>query len=310
MWDPIFSALESAFVDAPKPNQRRESRRLFHGRGHVYPGLEWCLVDDFYPVILVTLFANPGDEFIATITERVEAKNQKVPVDGRRSLVVQKRYIKPPEINWQVGQLPETVFAVREPYRFHVSLERQNTGFFLDMEPGRQWLEEVCPGKKVLNLFAYTCAFSVVGIGAGANGVVNVDMSRGALSQGRENHRLNEQSTQSVAFMPLDILKSWSRIKKSGPFDVIIIDPPSFQKGSFVASRDYQKIIRRLDSLSTEKCDVLLCLNAPELPESFLHDLMHEYASHWRFCRRLSMPPVFNDVDLDRQLKLLHYRSY
>ena len=65
--------------------------------------------------------------------------------------------------------------------------------------------------------------------------------------------------------MPYDILKSWSRIKKRSPYDIIIIDPPSFQKGSFAATKDYEKIIKNLMILANENCVVLSCLNAPEL---------------------------------------------
>ena len=48
------------------------------------------------------------------------------------------------------------------------------------MAEGRRWVRQYVsahPGVRVLNLFAYTCAFSVVALQAGAREVINVDMS-------------------------------------------------------------------------------------------------------------------------------------
>ncbi len=156
------------------------------------------------------------------------------------ALMVQRRYLPQAPAECVAGQLPETVFARRGEARFAIQLgEQQNTGFFLDMEPGRRWLEARANGKRLLNLFAYTCAFSVVAQLAGAASVLNVDMSRAALNRGRDNHRLNSLPTNSIRFLQADILKSWGRIRRPGPFDVAIFDPPSFQPGSFEARRDY-----------------------------------------------------------------------
>lgn len=55
-------------------------------------------------------------------------------------------------------------------------------------------------GLRVLNLFAYTCGFSVAAIAGGAARVVNLDMSRPALSRGRDNHRLNGHDLAQVSF--------------------------------------------------------------------------------------------------------------
>ncbi len=162
--------------------------------------------------------------------------------------------------------------------------------------------------KKVLNLFAYTCAFSVVAMHHGAQQCTNVDMSKTALSWGRDNHRANQLDCRNVHFLGLNILKSWSRIKKSGPYDIIIIDPPSYQKGSFVAERDYPKVIRRLPELAAPNADILACLNAPEYGTALLLNVFEQQASQAQYLARLALPSVFKDLDPERQLKLLHYQ--
>jgi len=145
----------------------------------------------------------------------------------------------------------------------------------------------------------------VCAINAGASKVVNVDMAKGALTTGRENHHLNNLDTKKVKFMPYDILKSWSRIKKEAPYDIIIIDPPSFQKGSFAATKDYEKIIKRLDELASENCIVLSCLNAPELDTNFIKNIFSEFANDFVFEKRLENLDTFVAINEEKALKNL-----
>ena len=289
---------------ARQPGQTHDSRRLFHGRGRCFTGLEFVCIDFFQPVVLVTLFAAPPDtwlaELLADITPLARANSW--------TLVVQRRYVEGAPSEVVLGDMPERWLAARGPLRFLLNpLTQQNVGYFLDMEPGRQWLESNAAGKRVLNLFAYTCAFSVVAVAAGAEKVVNVDMSKKALAQGRENHHLNGLDKQRSAFLPEQILKSWSRIRRQGPYDIVIFDPPSFQRGSFVASKDYAKLVRRLPELLPHGGSVLACLNAPELATDFLLQSFAEHCPEAQFITRLPSAPEFPDANPDRQLKLLYF---
>lgn len=297
---PIEASLER-FLRQPSA----EAARLFHGRGGCYPGLEWCAIDAFAPAILVTLFAAPPEDAMAQLSDYIQ---RRLPIEGFNRLAVQHRYLHGAPYSWELGEPLLNAYAQRAGKRFHLRYNRQNVGFFLDMEPGRQWLEDRAHGASVLNLFSYTCAFSVVAQAAGARRVVNVDMSKSALAIGRENHRINGLTTDAIQFMPLNILKSWSRIKKPGPYNVIVVDPPTFQKGSFIAQRDYPKVVRRLPELLADDGDILACLNAPELDEQFLLDIFAENAASLRFVQSLPLPDVFRNNDPRRGLKLLHFR--
>lgn len=282
-----------------------DSHRLFHGRGRCYPGLEFVTVDFFQPAILITLFAEPPESWVAQLI----AQAQPLFNDEQTVLVIQRRYLSqaPSEIVW--GTLPEVICARRRGSLFNLHLaQQQNAGFFLDMEPGRLWLEQHANNKRVLNLFAYTCAFSVVAIVAGAEKVVNVDMSSAALNLGRANHQLNGLAKNKSEFVAENILKSWSRVKKPGPYDLVIIDPPSYQKGSFIAEKDYAKVIRRLPELMPDGGMVLACLNAPELSEGFLKQQFNEQCPQALFIERLQPHVDFPDVDPEQQLKLLIYK--
>lgn len=282
-----------------------DSCRLFHGRGQCYEGRSHICVDFYYPVLLAVFFKEPGPGELETLEQEL---SELMPTFAT-CLLVQRRDLPGSPTHVLAGQMPEHWQARRGDLTFRLSLQgQQNPGYFLDMEPGREWLEQQCQGRRVLNLFAYTCAFSVVALAAGASKVVNVDMSKQALARGRDNHRDNNLDLRACQFMPLQIQKSWSRIKKSGPYDVVILDPPSFQKGSFVAKREYAKLVRRLPELLPEGGDVLACLNAPELAPEFIEQVFQEQCPQAEYVKRLAASEQFPDQQPMRQLKLTHWR--
>lgn len=281
------------------------SRRLVHGRGHTLSGYEWLTIDWHPPVLVVTLYKNPGESALKDLLELLKTHHQQTDIP----IFVQYRFSAELASHW-LGEPPEQVFATRNDLKFELNLgERQNLGYFIDMEPGRQWLETTCrerPGSRGLNLFAYTCALSCVALSSGASEVVNVDMSRGALTIGQRNHQRNKLN--GGRFLKMDVLKSWKKLASNGPYEWVILDPPSYQKGSFVAQKDYQKLLRHLPKVLSPGTKILAALNAPELPESFLRELFAEQLPAAKFIERLPMHKDFSESDRDRGLKLLVYR--
>jgi 23S rRNA (cytosine1962-C5)-methyltransferase len=303
-FSPIVKNCNDFFSAADVP---KNASRIFHGRGHCYPGLEWCVLDYYGPLVLLTVFTLPDDDTLNDL----EALLLTLLPSNITYFAVQRRDLPNAPYHWLKGNVPEpgAVYAMRDNLQFQLDFRQQNSGYFLDMEPGREWLANQVAGARVLNLFAYTCAFSVVAIESGAQSVVNVDLSRRSLTTGRENHRLNRHDTNKVQFLGVDILKSWGKLKKMGPYDIVIVDPPSFQKGSFVATKDYQKVVRRLPELLTSSGKVLACLNAPEFSSGYLKSIFTEQAPSLSFIERLAPSASFPDKDDERQLKLLVYSA-
>jgi 23S rRNA (cytosine1962-C5)-methyltransferase len=135
-----------------------------------------------------------------------------------------------------------------------------------------------------------------------------MDMSDGALAIGKRNHLLNGL-TAGASFLPHDIFASWGKITRGGPYELIVVDPPSYQKGSFVAEKDYARLMRRLPDLLAPGGHALLCLNSPKLGVAFLQDQMAELAPGLTFEQRLPNPAVFADVSSERSLKVLVYKA-
>ena len=313
-----MQALLDAIAAMPLPT---DAQRIFHGRGGLYPGCEAWTLDVFPPVFVLTSFAPATEAQLDAVGAALQARWAQLAPGQALNWVFQHRgealrLEGRSDTRLMAGSVPEPHVVTEDGarYRVHV-LKGQNHGLFLDMAEGRRWVARHVAahraatgrGAKVLNLFAYTCAFSVVALRAGAAQVVNVDMGRGAIASGQHNHQLN--GLADARFLAHDIFSSWGKITRGGPYDLVIADPPSYQKGSFVATKDYARLARRLPDLLAPGGHALLCLNAPELGSDFLQTLVRAEAPGLVFAGRVENPQVFADVDAERALKVLVFRA-
>ena len=292
------------------------SARVFHGRGKMFVGHETITVEYLSGILLVVLFQHRSkewrEEFILRMTDAECASS----ID---QVLFQARYEKKApvfDVNGEDAIVQKVIEENGLKYQLNLG-GSQNYGFFTDMAKGRDWVRAHSEGQRVLNLFSYTCSFSVAAIAGGAERVVNIDMSSAALSVGRNNHQLNNASKghaskghvskDNVVFQKLNILKSWSRINRFGPYDLVIVDPPSFQKGSFSAAKDYPKMVNRLSSMTAENADILFCLNDPLIQvEEFKGWLESE---HFTFISKLENPLSMKEQEQNVGLKVLHYQK-
>ena len=283
-----------------------EFKRLFHGRGGLYEGWNFLTIDSIDTILSVALYF----EMEEMLEMELIAMLKKFITNTRHStIVVQKRYIKGSPSEVIVGELAQNLYVVENGIKIKLNLlSNRNNGYFPDMKNGRQFVKENSKDKNVLNLFSYTCAFSLYAKLGGASHISNIDMSKGALTTGRANHHLNNLDTRGVSFHPYNILKSFSRIKKKGPYGVIIIDPPTFQKGSFEATKDYRKLIMKLPQIASEDCILLASLNSPDLESEFIIELIKELAPSFKFVKRLENLKEFASAEEERSLKNLVFQ--
>lgn len=287
-------------------NKTKEFKRVFHGRGNFYEKFSFLTIDSIDKILFTVFFEEVEKEVEEELLKLLESIYEEYDFE---CLILQRRYLNGGENEVLKGILPKVTQAIEHGLKYQLNFSNKNIGYFADMKKGREFISSICEGKNVLNLFSYTCAFSVASINTGAKQVVNVDMAKNALNIGRENHAINALDLKKVKFLPFNILKSWSKIRKFAPYDIIIIDPPSFQKGSFAATKDYRKIIRKLDELASKECVVLSCLNAPELDSNFIKELFKEEASSFRFIRKIDNLSMFPTDNEERSLKNLVFEK-
>ncbi len=285
-----------------------EFKRLFHGRGGLYEGWKHLTIDSIDDILSVALYMEMQEESEKELLLMLE---NFISTSRHTTIVLQRRYIKGTTSEVLVGELADDLFVVENGMKLKLNLtSNRNSGYFPDMKIGREFVKENAKDKSVLNLFAYTCAFSIAAMQGGATRVSNIDMSKGALSIGKANHALNaiDGKGGTVSFPPYNILKSFSRIKKKGPYDLIIIDPPTFQRGSFEATKDYRKLIAKLPQIASEDCLLLACLNSPDLDIAFITSLIKKLAPSFKFVKRLDNLEDFASEDEERSLKNLVFQ--
>ena len=286
-------------IDAAEP------RRLFHGRGRLYEGLEAVTVD-LYPPVAVITFYGPTEEALRDAVAGVVLETIGARVDA---VVQQERLRSGTRSQVLLGDVAEDLVVEEQGLKYRVRpLENQNTGLFLDVAPLRSWLRERVAGHRVLNLFAYTCAFSVAAGAGGARSVVNLDLSRTSLDIGRENHLLNDLDTRAYSFLAHDVFRSWQKLKRLGPYETLIIDPPTRQRGSFDAEKDYPALLKRIPMLAAPGAQILALLNSPFLPRRFLTEQMSRRCPACRFVDWLPVSADFPDESTERGLKIGLFR--
>ena len=105
---------------------------------------------------------------------------------------------------------------------------------------------------KVLNLFAYTGGATVACLSAGAS-VVHVDSSKGMVEWCKENVKASGYQDAEVRYLIDDVVKFVKReIRRGNKYDAIVMDPPSYGRGSNGEVWDIEKNLNYLIELCSE----------------------------------------------------------
>ncbi len=150
-----------------------------------------------------------------------------------------------------------------------------SSGLFLDHRENRAYIAKLAQNQSLLNLFCYTCGFSVAAAREGAK-TTNVDLSVSSLEWGKRNFGINGLPLDDHMFIKsdaFDYFKRAERQKKS--FDVIVIDPPSFArtkkpKRTFEVKKNMIDLIVGAMPLLKGGGHMLLATNHRQLPLAWL----------------------------------------
>lgn len=142
-----------------------------------------------------------------------------------------------------------------------------SSGLFLDQRLNRQWVTGLA-AKRMLNLFAYTCSFTVCAASVGAQ-TCSVDASKRVLATGRGNLELNGiDPAAGHRFLADDAMKVVPRLlKRSEMFDLIVLDPPTFGRADgrvFRIEKDLPVLVRNCFELLEPGGSLLVSCNYAE----------------------------------------------
>lgn len=158
---------------------------------------------------------------------------------------------------WNINKKFDNNWIVNyKDLKFNIKLMNfKHTGLFPEQAYNWDYIESKLRGtknKKVLNLFAYTGASSVVCLKENAE-VVHVDSSKGMVSWAKENIKLNNLEDKKIKYIVEDVIKFVKReIRRGNKYDAVIMDPPSFGKGSSGEIWKFEKNFYKLLELITD----------------------------------------------------------
>lgn len=270
-------AHRSALLSSPTTT----AYRLLDGAGDGVPGV---YVDRLGPAAILNVYddARWSD---AQVSDAARGTLASAHPHGVESVYV-KRFIK--DRSRLGGKLPEESTApapragVRQPealtvdeYGVHFEVRPYDgfsTGLFLEHREHRRALAEGGV-KRALNLFAYTCGFSVPLVAAGAH-VTNVDVSPRYLDWGRRNHALNGLDESRVRYARMDAMAylAYAARHAHERFDLIVLDPPTFGAGNsrrgvkpWKATENYPELIEAAVAVLAPGGRIFAATNAREL---------------------------------------------
>jgi 23S rRNA (cytosine1962-C5)-methyltransferase len=199
--------------------------RLVNGEGDFLPGV---IVDVYGPFIVCQCLTAGADVLKPLVVEAlVDLLSPRGIYEKSEGGVRQEEGLaNTAGLLW--GEAPPALVEIQEHgCQFLIDIRGgQKTGFFLDQRENRALARTLAPGKRVLNGFAYTGGFGIAAARGGARQVVSVDSSEAALHLARQNWQRNGLSSAQGQFVQADMF-SYLR-ESSGPFDLIVLDPPPF----------------------------------------------------------------------------------
>ena len=176
------------------------------------------------------------------------------------------------------------------------------TGIFLDQRDVRGALtERYAAGKRVLNTFSYTGAFSVAAAMGGAIETTSVDVANRSLERTKEQFAVNNLDGDAQKIYVMDVFDFIRyAIRKKLQYDVTIIDPPSFartKKRTFSVTKDYTQLLEELIQITAPDGTLIVSSNAANYKEkNFKQDIDQAFKnSHcdYRILETFHLPSDF-----------------
>jgi 23S rRNA (cytosine1962-C5)-methyltransferase len=220
---------------------KTDAFRLLFGEGDGLPGV---VVDVYAGFAVIVSYSSALSQVVGWVADALAARSEIRGVCER----VTRRKDRASELRPLTGERPPEVALIEEHgLRYEVDFEAgQKTGLFLDHRDNRHFLRGLAAGKSVLNLFAYTGAFSVSCAAGGATRVTSVDIAAPAIEAASRNVAHNALPPAVHEGVAADVFEFLESAKAKGRrWDLVIADPPSFASSRselFGALRAYKKL--------------------------------------------------------------------
>jgi 23S rRNA (cytosine1962-C5)-methyltransferase len=209
-----------ALREAALAGQQTTAYRLLYGEGDYLPGIT---ADRYGRHVVMQASSSSVAALLPQVAKALARRLKLRGIAWRREDGLQPLW----------GELPPPEVTVSENgLKLLANLyEGQKTGLFLDHRDNRARLERYCQGRRVLNLFCYSGAFSLYALRGGAAHLVSVDSAAAALEDAKRNFALNGFDANAHAFVKADVFELLEAYAQAGrAFDLVVCDPPTLAR--------------------------------------------------------------------------------
>lgn len=225
--------------------------RMVNAEGDGLPGLSVDRYGDFFLVQYFTEAWLPHlSEVVEALMERHAPKGVYAKFRPQQTRKLEVKHNAKGTLSR--GEAAPDGYTVKEnglSYRVDL-VHDMHTGLFLDQRANRREFQCLAAGREVLNLFAYTGAFSVAAAAGGALCTTSVDVAGRYLKWAQENFRLNGIDPNAHEFITGDCFAKLDRLADAGrSFDLVLMDPPSFsttRKSRFTTSGGTADLVQKV----------------------------------------------------------------
>ncbi|MCB0037173.1 MAG: class I SAM-dependent methyltransferase [Anaerolineales bacterium] len=278
-------AVRQPLLEKPS-HQETNGYRLIYGEGDGLPGV---VVDRYADTLVMKLYTAAWIPYLPLIVPLLLDSQPAERVVLRLSRLVQAR----PQWCYGlrdgqtlVGEAPtKPVLFWENGLRFAADVvQGHKTGFFFDHRPNRELVRSIAADKNVLDVFAYTGAFSLYAAAGGAKNVTSLDISEPALETACYNFDLNRQYHDKVLrcshhTIIADAFDGLAQLQTQGrQFDLVVVDPPSFAKSQDEvdgALQAYERLTRlALGVLAPQGLLVIASCSSRILPYQFFQTVL------------------------------------
>lgn len=242
--------------------------RVFNGEGD---GIGGFTIDYFAGYYLINWYSAGIYAYKKYVIDALKALTSFQGIYEKRRFKQDGKYIEGDD--FVTGERGEFPLVIKENnIRYMVDLnDGAMCGLFLDQREVRKAVrDKYANGKRVLNTFSYTGAFSVAASLGGAIQTTSVDLAKRSLPMTIEQFSVNEIDYENEKIHVMDVFEYFKYARrKELSFDTVILDPPSFartKKYTFSVAKDYTRLLTEAISVTAKDGIIIASTNNAALP--------------------------------------------
>ncbi|BCB03881.1 class I SAM-dependent rRNA methyltransferase [Bacillus sp. KH172YL63] len=281
--------------------------RVFNGEGDGFGGITIDYFDGYY---LVQWYSKGAYSFKEDVIQAIKNLTDYKGIYQKKRFAEEGKYVE--EDDFVEGIRPSFPLLVKENgVQFAIYLnDGAMVGVFLDQREVRKRIRDsYSEGKRVLNTFSYTGAFSVYAALGGAVETTSVDLANRSLSKTIEQFSINGIDYEAQNIIVEDVFKYFKyAVKKELSFDLVVLDPPSFarsKKHTFSAARDYKDLLKEAIAITEKNGVIVASTNCSTFNmkkfKGFIETAFKESDEKYTILEEYTLPEDFRTISQYRQ---------